>query len=61
MIIPLVEDDMALVTGLILFTLEEEGYQVLSAPSRQAKLSAFFRQNFDLVIMDVMLPDSNGF
>lgn len=56
----LVEDDMALATGLI-FTLEEEGYQVLHAPSRQAALSAFSHQNFDLVIMDVMLPDGNGF
>lgn len=56
----LVEDDMALATGL-LFTFEEEGYRTLHAPTATSALEAFARENFDLVIMDVMLPDGNGF
>jgi len=56
----IVEDDenlrMALEDNLI-----DEGYQVVSASSGAAADKALLRQQFDLVILDIMLPDTDGY
>jgi DNA-binding response OmpR family regulator len=41
--------------------LEGEGYRVVDAPSGTTALRAFSRAPAELVILDVMLPDMNGF
>lgn len=56
----LVEDDKALSMG-IEFTLKDEGYEVLTAATYQDGQSLFERENFDLIILDVNLPDGNGY
>lgn len=56
----LVEDDKALSMG-IEFTLKDEGYEVLTAATYQEGQSLFERENFDLIILDVNLPDGNGY
>ncbi len=56
----LVEDDLFLRDGLC-EVLEKEGYCVTSAESfRQAK-TLLNTDEFNLIILDVMLPDGNGF
>lgn len=56
----LVEDDKALSMG-IEFTIKDEGYEVLTAATYQDGQSLFERENFDLIILDVNLPDGNGY
>ncbi len=56
----LVEDDYALAVGL-LFTFEEEGYQTIHAPTAQKAMEAFRENKIDLIVLDVMLPDGNGY
>lgn len=56
----LVEDDEALSMG-IEFTLKDEGYQVLSASTLEGGKVLFEREDFDLIILDVNLPDGNGY
>ena len=60
MTILLIEDDQALSMGLV-FALEEEGYTPLHAETAQAAQRYFAEGGFDLVLMDVMLPDGNGY
>ncbi|MBE6069057.1 MAG: response regulator transcription factor [Clostridium lundense] len=56
----LVEDDEALSMG-IEFTLKDEGYEVLSASTLEGGKALFEREDFDLIILDVNLPDGNGY
>lgn len=56
----LAEDDDFLRSGLMEM-FQKEGYEVESAGTCSAAISAFERSPFDLVILDVMLPDGNGF
>jgi len=58
-VILLVEDDAALSAGLI-YTLEEE-YSVLHARNAKEARAAFAEAGFDLVLLDVMLPDGSGY
>jgi len=55
----LVEDhaDTALVMKLLL---ERKGYHVTTAPSVGAALEVASRENFDLLISDIGLPDGSG-
>lgn len=55
-----VDDDMELL-GLIGFALRQAGYLAISAGDGGAALAAFEREQPDLVILDVNLPDTNGF
>lgn len=54
-----VDDEPAVVNGLRL-VLAESGYQVKTAASGQEGLKAFESENFDLVIVDLQLPDIEG-
>ena len=55
----LVEDESHIAQGLI-FNLEAEGYRVTHAETGAAAMEAFAKHNFDLVVLDLMLPDSHG-
>ena len=57
----LVVDDEPSIVDAIATTLRYEGYRVSEASSGQAALSAAQDTAFDLVVLDVMLPDIDGF
>ena len=56
----LVEDDQALALG-IEFTLTEQKYAVQRAATARAAKELFDQKNFDLIILDINLPDDNGY
>lgn len=56
----LVEDDEDLRGGLR-FALTQEGYSVAAAATRHEAEAALATERFDLLILDVMLPDGSGF
>lgn len=56
----LLEDDEALALG-IEFTLKDEGFSVIRCASVEEAISTFNEDKFDLLILDVMLPDGNGY
>jgi DNA-binding response OmpR family regulator len=56
----LVEDDKAIAKNLILL-LRSEGYTVTHAPTRVDALAALAGNQFDLALVDISLPDGNGF
>jgi len=41
--------------------LEREGYRVITAPDGQSGLTRATRENYDLVIVDLMMPRISGF
>ncbi|MBG9737025.1 transcriptional regulator [Paenibacillus alvei] len=56
----LVEDDEAL--GLAIeFSLKNEGYEVVKASSVKEAKHQFDHRTFDLIILDIGLPDGNGY
>ena len=55
----LVEDEIHIAQGLI-FNLELEGFLVTHAETGAAAMEAFNSQAYDLVVLDLMLPDSHG-
>ncbi|HDR5039282.1 TPA: response regulator transcription factor [Bacillus anthracis] len=56
----LVEDDKAIAKNLILL-LRTEGFTVIHAPTRGDALAALAGNKFDLALIDISLPDGNGF
>ncbi|WP_414732837.1 response regulator transcription factor [Acetobacterium carbinolicum] len=56
----LVEDDQAIAKNLILL-LRAEGFTVTHAPNRSDALAALAGNKFDLALVDISLPDGNGF
>ena len=56
----LVIEDEAKVASFIRRGLEAERYSVDIAPDGEAGLSQVFDQEYDLVILDVMLPKQDG-
>ncbi len=56
----LVEDDEPLSLG-IEFTLKDEGYEVFRASTAAQGREWFLKEQFDLIILDVNLPDGNGY
>jgi len=55
----LVEDEPSLLAGLLL-NLQLEGYRVTASPNGALALNHISSNKFDLVILDLMLPDMNG-
>ena len=55
----LVEDELHIARGIV-FNLEQEGYEVVHVEQGEAALASFDRSPFDLVILDLMLPDIGG-
>lgn len=56
----LVEDDMSLALG-IEFTLKDEGYDVIVASTIKEAKEIISKEKLDLIILDVNLPDGNGY
>ncbi|WP_454054618.1 response regulator transcription factor [Clostridium sp. Marseille-Q7071] len=56
----LVEDDEGLALG-IEFTLKDEGFEVTRAEDVEEALKVFNENEFDVIILDVMLPDGSGY
>ena len=56
----LVEDESNLARPLQ-FNLEQEGYEVSSTPNGKEALELYDRQPFDLIILDLMIEEMDGF
>ncbi len=56
----IVEDDRDIV-DLLTFNLEEENYETLAALDGREGLAMAYRQQPDLIILDIMLPGIDGF
>jgi len=55
-----VEDDLSILTGLSM-NLRIEGYEVLQAQDGRTGLARALDESPDLMVLDVMLPELNGF
>lgn len=56
----LVEDDKVIAKNLTLL-LNSEGFTVTHAPTRRDAISMLDQNKFDLALIDISLPDGNGF
>ena len=54
-----VDDEKLLVKGMK-FNLENEGYEVMTAYDGAAAVELEKKENFDLIVMDVMIPRQSG-
>src|SRR3954462_5873369 len=57
----LIVDDTPANLDLLANSLEPHGYRILAAPSAEVGLSVASRIKPDLVLLDVMLPDMDGY
>lgn len=55
-----VEDDRAITAGL-LYSLQNEGYEADSAQTVAEALEKVSKNNYDLILLDLMLPDGSGY
>jgi len=55
-----VEDDLSILTGLSM-NLRFEGYEVIQAQDGRTGLQKVIDEAPDLLVLDVMLPEMNGF
>ncbi|MBG9981629.1 response regulator transcription factor [Aerococcaceae bacterium DSM 111020] len=56
----LVVDDEKPISDIITYSLEKEGYEVVTAFDGKEALDQFDKENPDLVILDIMLPKMTG-
>lgn len=56
----IIEDDHEIIKNLTIL-LEDEGFSSFSADSRKTALRAMEEEVFDLVLLDISLPDGNGY
>src|SRR4051794_37255358 len=56
----LIVDDQAMMLKLMAYPLEQEGYTIVTAMTGVEALQKIQSEQPDLVILDVMLPDTNG-
>ena len=56
----LLVDDEQPVQKLLTYPLEKEGYEVVQALDGQDALAHFENEQFDLVVLDIMLPRMDG-
>ena len=55
----LVDDEPLIIKGLK-YTMEQEGYETISAMDGEEALNIFFSNSIDLILLDVMLPKLDG-
>lgn len=55
-----VEDDRVIATGLE-YSLQQEGYEVKNAYMYKAARECIDKERFDLYLLDITLPDGNGY
>lgn len=55
-----VEDDDAIALGLV-YSLEKEGYEILHCKSKKDAITALQKQSFDMLLLDIGLPDGSGY
>lgn len=56
----LVEDNETIIIGLK-YSLEQEGFVIISAKTKKETEEIISKQEIDLVLLDITLPDGNGF
>lgn len=56
----IVEDDKN-ISKLLKYNLEKEGYETKIAKSGELALKCLDKENFDLILLDIMLPKMDGF
>lgn len=56
----LVEDDAMISSGLV-YALESEGYSAVHCADMESAMDALDRESFDLALLDLTLPDGDGF
>ena len=57
----LVVEDDRLLNNTLCYNLNTMGYTVDAALSKQAATNDIEKQDYDLIVLDVNLPDGNGF
>ena len=57
----LIIDDEKSIVDILKFNLEKEGYKTLIAYDADEALEIVFSTSLDLILLDVMLPKSDGF
>lgn len=57
----LIVDDSATIRKLVSLTLGFKGYNVVTADNGKVALDKFQREKFDMVIIDILMPEMNGF
>ncbi len=57
----LVVDDEAAILELVSFNLKKDGYEVITAADGQTALAAFQAEHPDLVLLDLMIPEPDGY
>lgn len=57
----LIVDDEKEIRKVVSSYLEEEGFRVLTAPNGAAMWQQLDAQPIDLILLDILLPDANGF
>lgn len=56
----LVEDDEAIALGLE-YSLRQENYEVIVCNDVASTVRVIMKENFDIALLDISLPDGNGF
>lgn len=56
----LLVDDEENIRDVVKMNLELEGYEVVEAADGKAAIAFFREQHFDLIILDIMMPEMNG-
>ncbi len=56
----LIVDDEPLIVKGLKYSLEQDGYETASAADGEEAVQTFFASQFDLVLLDVMLPKASG-
>ena len=56
----LVEDTQSIILGLE-YLFQEEGFELNVATNKKQAIQKIDTEKFDLILLDIMLPDGNGF
>lgn len=57
----LIVDDEKNIVNILAFNLKKEGYDVITASNGLEGVDASFKEDPDLILLDIMMPELNGF